>query len=158
MKIYTIGVYGKTEEEFFSSLQDNGITYFLDIRQRRGVRGAKYKFVNSNYLQQKLLDLNVDYKHLKDLAPTSEIREVQKKQDIDSNIRKRDRGSLSSEFCCLYQEEILSDYNFSEELLAIERGESIAFFCVEQEHHACHRSLVTNCLSAINSSLEVVHL
>mgnify|MGYP000093574873 CR=1 FL=1 len=158
MKIYTIGVYGKPEEEFFSSLVNNGITCFFDIRQRRGVRGAKYKFVNSNYLQKKLLDLNIDYKHLKDLAPTSAIREVQKKQDINSNIKKRDRGLLSNEFCCLYQKDILDDYNFSEELLAIERGESIAFFCVEQEHHACHRSLVTKSLSAINPSLEVVHL
>jgi len=158
MKIYTIGVYGKSEEEFFSSLINNGITCFFDIRQRRGVRGAKYKFVNSNYLQKKLVDINIGYKHLKHLAPTSAIREVQKNQDISSNIKKRDRGLLSNDFCCLYQKEILDDYNFSEEFTAIEQGESIAFFCVEQEHNACHRSLVTKNITGMDSSLEVVHL
>lgn len=158
MKVFTIGVYGKSEDDFFSSLVKNGITCFFDIRQRRGVRGSKYKFVNSNYLQSKLLELNIDYKHLKHLAPTSTIREVQKKQDINSNTNKRDRDLLSKEFCCLYEQEILDNYTFSEELSAIDRGESIVFFCVEQQHDACHRSLVTKSLSSINSTLEVNHL
>ena len=54
MKIYTIGVYGKTEDEFFRALEDNGIELFIDIRARRGMRGSKYSFVNSSYLQAEL--------------------------------------------------------------------------------------------------------
>ncbi len=46
MKFYTIGVYGSTGNEFFQKLIDNNIDTFCDIRQRRGVRGAKYAFVN----------------------------------------------------------------------------------------------------------------
>ncbi len=54
MKIYTIGVYGSTEEEFFGKLTKSKIDLFCDIRQRRGVRGRQYAFVNSSYLQKKL--------------------------------------------------------------------------------------------------------
>ena len=52
--IYTIGVYNSTEVEFFNKIKSNQIELFCDIRQRRGVRGSKYKFVNSIYLQNKL--------------------------------------------------------------------------------------------------------
>ena len=61
MIIYTIGVYGSNEEEFFGKLIDSQIDLFCDIRQRRGVRGRQYAFVNSNYLQNKLAELGIDY-------------------------------------------------------------------------------------------------
>lgn len=38
-EIYTIGVYGSTEETFFSKLIAAQVDLFVDIRQRRGVRG-----------------------------------------------------------------------------------------------------------------------
>ncbi len=53
MEFFTIGVYNSSEKEFFDKLLENNIDTFCDIRQRRGVRGAKYSFVNSNRLQQK---------------------------------------------------------------------------------------------------------
>jgi len=46
MEFYTIGVYNSTEKEFFDKLTKNNIDTFCDIRQRRGVRGSKYAFVN----------------------------------------------------------------------------------------------------------------
>jgi len=50
---FTIGVYRATEETFFKKLVENNIDTFLDIRRRRGVRGSKYSYVNSNKLQEK---------------------------------------------------------------------------------------------------------
>ncbi|MEZ8794569.1 DUF488 family protein [Vibrio splendidus] len=158
MKLFTIGAYGKSEDEFFNLLIQNGVTCFFDIRQRRGVRGAKYKFVNSNYLQSKLNALGLKYCHIKDLAPTTEIRQVQKKQDSVSNISKRERHLLSDEFCCLYDKYILEKHQFEEEISAIKNGESVVFFCVEETHLACHRNLVTEKLRKLDSSLEIVHL
>lgn len=158
MRVFTIGAYGKTEDEFFHLMKKNGITIFFDIRQRRGVRGSKYKFVNSKYLQSKLIDLSIRYSHIKDLAPTTEVRQVQKKQDLETNTTKQKRQVLSSEFCCLYDKKILNNHKFEKEISAINSGESIVFFCVEEEHLACHRSLVTERLNKINSSLEIIHL
>ena len=40
MKIFTIGVYGKTADQFFSALTEHQIDVFCDIRQRRGLRGS----------------------------------------------------------------------------------------------------------------------
>lgn len=77
MKIYTIGVYSSTGQDFFSKLVENKIDTFCDIRQRRGVRGSKYSFVNSNCLQIKLAELEIKYSHILELAPTTAIREKQ---------------------------------------------------------------------------------
>lgn len=158
MKVFTIGAYGRSESEFFNLITQNGITSFFDVRQRRGVRGAKYKFVNSKYLQSKLTELGIKYCHIKELAPTTEIRQTQKNQDHFSNTKKRDRQILSDAFCCLYDKEILENYHFEKEISAINSGESIVFFCVEEEHLACHRSLVTKKLKTKNNLLEIVHL
>ena len=63
-QFYTIGVYGLTAEEFFNKLTQNGIDTFVDIRRRRAVRGAKFSFVNSLRLQNKLAELKINYLHI----------------------------------------------------------------------------------------------
>lgn len=45
MEFFTIGVYNSNENTFFKKLVDNRIDTFCDIRQRRGVRGAEYAFI-----------------------------------------------------------------------------------------------------------------
>jgi hypothetical protein len=79
--IYTIGVYGLTEDDFFQKLLVNQIDTFCDIRRRRAVRGAQYAFVNSKRLQDKLGKLSIKYVYEIGLAPTNEVRELQKKSD-----------------------------------------------------------------------------
>ena len=75
INFFTIGVYNSTENSFFEKLTKNHIDMFCDIRQRRGVRGSQYRYVNSNYLQAKLRELGINYMYIKELAPTSEIRQ-----------------------------------------------------------------------------------
>ena len=98
LEIYTIGVYNSTENEFFDKLTNNNVDLFLDIRQRRGVRGSQYKFVNSSYLQEKLAKLDIKYKHIIELAPTKEIRTAQKEEDIRSGNSKKTRKTLGNTF------------------------------------------------------------
>ena len=104
MEFFTIGVYNSTEQEYFKKLTENSIDTFCDIRQRRGVRGAKYAFVNSNRLQQKLNELDIKYGHVIDLAPTSEIRELQKEADAQLGELKRDRNKLGKIFTIAYKD------------------------------------------------------
>ncbi len=47
MRIVTIGGYGFTEDAFINALKGAGVDAFVDIRQRRGMRGSKYAFLNS---------------------------------------------------------------------------------------------------------------
>ena len=144
MEFYTIGVYNSTEKEFFDKLTDNKIDTFCDIRQRRGVRGAKYSFVNSNRLQEKLNDLEIKYGYIPNLAPTSEIRELQKEIDLEKGELKRERQELGKVFVIEYKNKILKDFDFEQFIESLEQygANRIVLFCVEEHPEACHRSIV----------------
>ena len=158
MKIYTIGVYNSTEQEFFNKLIENNIDTFCDIRQRRGVRGKEYAFVNSNYLQAKLKMLNIKYTHILELAPTAKIREEQKKEDARLGVQKRNREVLGTVFTREYKSKICS-FDFNEFYKQLERigASSVVFFCLEEKAIACHRYIVAQEMKE-RLKLEVIHL
>lgn len=158
MKIFTIGVYGSSEQQFFRKLEENSIDTFCDIRQRRGVRGSEYAFVNSNYLQAKLADMNIRYGHIKELAPTSGIREKQKQVDLMNGEHKRDRTQLGSTFISEYKKHI-EHYAFDALVSYLDDigANNVVFFCVEQYATACHRSIVAEELHQ-RYRYEVIHL
>ncbi|GET25657.1 DUF488 family protein [Prolixibacter sp. NT017] len=151
MEFFTIGVYNSTEEEYFRKLIENNIDTFCDIRQRRGLRGAKYAFVNSNRLQSKLKDLAIEYKYFQSLAPTSEIREFQKKVDKEDGAQKRTRNKLSQIFTVVYKDRILSKFDFDSfiDKLEDDGAKKVVLFCVEENPMACHRSIVTDKLEKL---------
>lgn len=141
------GVYGNTENEFFQKILNEQITLFVDVRQRRGMRGSQYAFVNSTYLQSKLQELGIKYIHIKELAPTTFIRDEQKKQDDLQNTIKSQRKCLGSKFIELYQQDILNKFNF-QDFIENNNTEKVLFFCVERECKACHRSLIIDKLKS----------
>jgi len=158
-KIFTTGVYGLTNEEFFGKLIENNIDTFCDIRRRRGVRGSKYSFVNSKRLQAKLSELGISYVHILDLSPTKEIREKQKEEDKRLKILKRERTGLGDAFIQAFTNEHLKNFNPSDFYQLIGRdAKNVVLFCVEKEHSACHRSLVANFLEENDSTVEIIHL
>lgn len=157
--IFTIGVYGSTEESFFGALVENEIELFIDIRARRGMRGSRYSYVNSSALQTKLKELGIYYAHLKELAPTKEIRALQWQADKEEQTRKRERTSLSAAYVDAYKKQILKyDMRRADRILdpvnVLEAAKQLAgfpedrplqryvLFCVEANAKACHRSLV----------------
>ncbi|MEX1019119.1 MAG: DUF488 domain-containing protein [Litorilinea sp.] len=142
-QIMTIGLYGRDEDGFFQALIAAQVDLFCDIRQRRGVRGAQYAFANSLRLQQRLTDLGIAYLHCKDLAPTLEVRAVQREADQTDKTAKRARGMLSPAFIEAYRRECLQDFSAQEFLSQLPHSpHAIAFFCVETAPEACHRSVV----------------
>lgn len=159
MEFFTIGVYNSTEKEFFKKLTDNNIDTFCDIRQRRGVRGAKYSFVNSNRLQQKLAELDIKYGYIPELAPTTEIRDLQKEIDHDKRELKRERHELGKVFVIEYKNKILKKFDFESFFERLDQigANRIAFFCVEEHPQACHRSLVTDRLEE-KHNYKITHL
>lgn len=158
MNFFTIGVYGSTENEYFKKLTENNIDTFCDIRQRRGVRGSEYAFVNSNRLQEKLNDLGIKYGHIFSLAPTSEIRMLQKEADIQQGEQKRDRNKLGQIFSIAYKDKILRKFDFEWFLDELERGgaENVVLFCVEEKAEACHRFIVARELEKLG--YKITHL
>jgi uncharacterized protein YeaO (DUF488 family) len=149
MKVHTIGGYGHTEESFFSALSLSDIDLFVDVRQRRGMRGGAYAFLNAKRLQEILSERKISYLHFKDLAPTAEVRSLQKLADGETASSKRSREHLSPGFIEAYRSEILSDKNQGEILRRLGGCKNICFFCVEKGHEACHRSVLTDWLEPL---------
>lgn len=159
MKIFTIGVYNSTEQLFFKKLVDNDIDTFCDIRQRRGVRGREYAFVNSIYLQKKLADIDIKYAHILALAPTTEIREKQKAEDIRLGEHKRDRNKLGKVFSDEYKKNIICNFDFDSFVEQLENigATNVVFLCVEERANACHRSIVAEEMQK-RYNYEIIHL
>ena len=156
--IVTIGVYGCDEAGFFAALQQAGVDTFVDIRGRRGVRGAAYAFANSQRLQARLAELGIRYLHRPDLAPSPETRSQQYAADKASKTAKRQRSVLDPAFAAAYRQERLASFD-SRQFLADLGPEArvVALFCVEREPAACHRSLLATRLQR-DLGVEVRHL
>lgn len=158
LSIVTLGIYDSTEESFFQTLEDADVDTFCDVRRHRGLRGARYKYGNSTRLQKRLDDMGIRYVHIKDLAPTKDIRQRQKEVDEERDVKKREREELGDVFVDAYEEEILGEYDLDQFFEDIpDDAEVAALFCVEREPEACHRSLVAKALSE-NYDLSVEHL
>jgi uncharacterized protein (DUF488 family) len=154
--IATIGVYGFDIESFLAALADGGVSIVLDVRQRRGVRGPEYAWANSQRLQAALAQGGVDYRHLKELAPTTEMRQLQYRADDRRGEGKRSRTKLAPEYASRYTEEILDPADL-EPIAALANERLPALLCVERDPEACHRSLIAACLER-DWGLKAVHL
>lgn len=157
--VFTIGVYNSTEEIYFQKLVENKIDVFCDIRQRRGVRGNQYKYVNSNFLQNRLSELGIKYLYIKELSPNDDVRQKQKEADKLNNETKKLRTSLGELFVQEYKKQILDNFDFDDLIKKLKEigAENPVFFCVEEKAQACHRSLVAKIL-AKKLSINVVNL
>lgn len=155
MEFFTIGVYNSTEKEYFDKLIENRIDTFCDIRQRRGVRGSKYAFVNSKRLQTKLEELGIRYGHVFELAPSKEIRELQKEADRMKGELKRDRNQLGRVFKVAYKDRILKHFDFDVFFQKLDDigASRIVLFCVEEHPEACHRSIVAERLASLGYNI-----
>lgn len=140
-EIATIGVYGFDRESFLAALAGDGIELVLDVRQRRGVRGSEYAWANAGRLQSALGEAGVGYTHLKELAPTTAMREAQYREDARKGEGKRSRTELSEEYVGLYTEQVLDAVDLGPVVKWIGASRA-ALLCVERDPEACHRSLV----------------
>jgi uncharacterized protein (DUF488 family) len=156
-RLATIGVYGWSLEEFLRALQGAGVTLLIDVRQRRGVRGPDYAWANSARLQAALAQAGIGYRHHKDLAPTTELRQLQYAEDARLGVGKRSRVELAPEYRRRYTREIL-DFADLDALVEELPADSLAtLLCVERDPEACHRSIVAERLAA-EYGVAVAHL
>lgn len=139
--IATIGVYGFDRDSFLAALATAGVGLLLDVRQRRGVRGSEYAWANARRLQAALAEASIGYSHLQELAPTTELRQVQYREDARLGEGKRSRTALAPEYARRYTEEILDRVDLAPVVKWI-GASSAALLCVERDPEACHRSLI----------------
>lgn len=153
MSLATIGVYGFTADGFVAALREANVRLLLDLRRRRGVRGALYPWANARRLQALLQENGIAYRHHLELAPTDELRRLLHREGVP----QRSRTFLTPEYVERYVREILDPADLdtvAEELRTLGPG---VLLCVEARPEACHRSLVAARLSE-RQGFEVTHL
>jgi uncharacterized protein (DUF488 family) len=155
--VATIGVYGFTAETFLDRLRDAGVHLLLDVRQRRGVRGSDYAWANSARLQAALAEAGIAYRHHKELAPTTELRQLQYREDDRMGVGKRSRTQLAREYRERYIAEILDRADLDAVVAELPADGAAALLCVERDPEACHRSLIAERLAA-HYGIELIHL
>jgi uncharacterized protein (DUF488 family) len=155
--VVTIGVYGFTAETFLAQLRAADVALLLDVRQRRGVRGREYAWANSARLQAALAAAEIAYRHHKELAPTTELRQLQYREDDRQGVGKRSRTELAPEYRERYVAEILDHADLEAIVAELPTDRPAALMCVERDPEACHRSLIAKRLAA-RYGAEVSHL
>jgi hypothetical protein len=121
------------------------------------VRGSEYAWANSQRLQARLADAGIAYRHAKELAPSTELRQVQYAEDDRRGVGKRSRTELAPQYARRYLDEILGHVDLAEFAAGLPAERLPALLCVERDPEACHRSLIAARLEREHGA-EVVHL
>lgn len=153
----TIGVYELDHRRFLAVLHAADVRQVLDVRQRRAVRGPAYAWANALRLQALLADAGIEYRHHRELAPTTELRHLQYAADAVQGVGKRSRLELADEYRRRYRAEILDNVDLAPIVDAMPAEGRAALLCVEREPNACHRSLIAQRL-ADDHRVAVTHL
>jgi hypothetical protein len=133
------------------------VRLLLDVRQRRGVRGPEYAWANAKRLQAALADTVIEYRHHPELAPTTELRQLQYAEDERQGVGKRSRAELAPEYRRRYTAEILDRTDLGALVAELPDEGAAALFCVERDPEACHRSLIADRIAA-EYGVPVTHL
>jgi uncharacterized protein (DUF488 family) len=148
VQIATVGVYEADLDAFLAALRDHDVRLVVDVRQRRGVRGREYAWANAARLEAALTAAGIEYRHRKDLAPTTALRELQYAEDDRAGVGKRSRRMLAAAFADAYEREILDAADLGSLVAELPADGLAALLCVERDPEACHRSLVGERLAA----------
>jgi uncharacterized protein (DUF488 family) len=140
--LLTIGVYEFDLTSFLNALRAHDVGLLIDVRQRRGVRGARYAWANARRLQDALDEAGIAYSHHRELAPTTELRRLQYAADDRRGEGKRSRTRLDSQYSARYTREVLDAADLDVLVAEMPADGTSALFCVEADPEACHRSLI----------------
>jgi uncharacterized protein (DUF488 family) len=140
-----------------STLREADVRLLLDVRQRRGVRGPQYAWANSKRLQAAVLEAGITYRHHPELAPTTELRQLQYREDDRQGVGKRSRVELAPAYRERYIREILDRADLGGLVAELPGDGAAALACVERNPEACHRSLIADRIAA-EHGVTVMHL
>jgi uncharacterized protein (DUF488 family) len=141
-RIATVGVYGFTADTFMGALREARVGVLLDVRRRRGVRGAQYAWANARRLQDALSAAGIEYRHLSELAMPDELRKLQHRYDERAGVGQRSRVELAPEVRDRYRAEVLDRVDLEAIAASLPPRTLAALMCVEGDPAACHRSLI----------------
>jgi uncharacterized protein (DUF488 family) len=144
MKLFTIGFTRKNAERFFGLLRTSGAQRVVDVRLNNVSQLSGFaKKEDLRYFLRVICGMG--YVHLPDLAPTQELLDEYKRQEIDwATYEKR--------FLRLLRKRRI-EVSLPRSTIA-----DACLLCSESEPEQCHRRLVAEYLRDRWGEVEVVHL
>lgn len=144
INLYTIGFTKKNAKTFFTKLKIVGVIRLFDIRLNNISQLAG--FAKKDDLIYFLREIcNCDYRHFPDFAPTKEILDAYKKNQIDWH-----------EYVCRFSK--LIEYRKIENKISMEELNNSCLLCSEPTPEHCHRRLVAEYLKEKLGDIEIQHL
>ena len=145
MKIFTIGFTKKSAETFFTRLQQADVRRVVDVRLNNVSQLAGFtKRDDLKYFTKAIC--GIDYVHLPELAPTSDILDLYKKQ------KNGDWSLYERQFLDLMRSRRIEE-TVSRDLL-----DDGCLLCSEEKPHHCHRRLVAEYLKDTWGGVEIEHI
>jgi uncharacterized protein (DUF488 family) len=145
MKIFTIGFTKKSAEMFFTRLQSAGVRRLVDVRLNNVSQLAGFtKRDDLKYFTKAIC--NMEYVHIPELAPTSDILDPYKKQ------KNGDWPLYERQFLDLMRSRRIEE-TMSRGLL-----DGGCLLCSEEKPHHCHRRLVAEYLKEKWGAVEIEHI
>jgi uncharacterized protein (DUF488 family) len=144
VKIFTIGFTKKSAETFFTRLRDARVRRLIDVRLNNVSQLAGFtKKDDLRYFSKQICD--IDYMHLPQLAPTSEILDPYKKQ------KNGDWRLYEQQFLALMEARHI-------EQIEPTILDGACLLCSEEKPHNCHRRLVAEYLKERWTDVQIEHL
>lgn len=142
--IYTIGFTGKNAEEFFTTLEKEGVNRVVDIRLKNSSQLAG--FAKKDDLKFFLQKINgIEYIHVPELAPTESIMNSYKGKKIGWQEYEKQFNNL------LAERKVAS-------AMKNELSDGDCFLCSEEKPNFCHRRLVAEYLQKKLGNITIQHL
>lgn len=143
MKIFTIGFTKTTAERFFFRLRHSGAKKIIDVRLNNISQLSGFaKRDDLTYFAKEICEM--EYQHIKKLAPTKDILDKYKKN-------KGDWSEFEHDFLKLMEERHIEDIDR-------EMFDGGCLLCSEDKPHHCHRRLVAEYLKEHWNDVEIEHL
>ena len=145
-KIFTIGFTRKTAEEFFTTLENNGVRKVIDVRLNNTSQILGFsKYPDIEYFLRKILD--VEYFHDRKFAPSEKILTRYKKNIIGWDDYEKEFAELMK-------------YRDIETYIADKYSaqENYCLLCSEVSPENCHRRLVAEKIREVLEDIKIIHL
>jgi uncharacterized protein (DUF488 family) len=145
MRIFTIGFTKKSAETFFTRIQKAGVRRLLDVRLNNVSQLAGFtKRDDLKFFTRAIC--GIEYVHIPELAPTSDILDPYKKQ------KNGDWPLYERQFLDLIRSRRIEE-TMSRDLL-----DGGCLLCSEEMPHHCHRRLVAEYLQEKWGAVEIEHI
>jgi hypothetical protein len=101
--------------------------------------------------------MGIEYQHCRELAPTTELRHLQYREDARRGVGKRSRIELAPEYRDRYTREVLDMVDLAPLVAELHLDSATAILCVEGDPRACHRSIIAERLARCHG-VQVSHV